>query len=256
MGGAGPASADRFLGWEYDSARGYRLVYSLGSNYSRYGAIPDHTVFFLSYPYTNTICLWSSYYNWHGAIENLCPGYSSSYKYQANRRNVADTANNCWRWDCANGTFMMGGGECVSQAVCTQRGLVWDDNRCTTSSYCAGWTGYNQNAYTLTLKGSCYEYRCRTGGFASATDRSCKNASSVNIANDPVRSKGGSYVHNDANGDGILHTCTSTQYVSGSSGSYSCAEMTVKPESSFDKCWQCQSKAAIVQCVANNTACE
>ena len=252
----GAAAANRFLGYVYDYGfNANRPVYDLGSNYNGYGAVADHTVFFKPFPYTDTICLWTGYYNWHGQTVNLCSGYSTSFMNQSNKTNVAETARGCWRWNCNSGHFMMTGGECVNQSTCQSRNLVWEDNQCKTASFCAGWTGYSSSAYTLTNKiGNCYEFRCQNGGFVSQTNRACRTETPTNVTNVP-EARGGWYVNNnttDAN-RGVLIKCPDNQYVTfGPNNVFLCKDVEYRASSSFNDCWKCTNKPDLIQCVMNN----
>jgi len=338
---AGRAS-NRYLGTVYDYCYGAnRTVYDLGSNYSAYGAVPDHTIFFEPFPYTNTICLWTGYYNWHGRTTSLCSGYSTTYMNQANKTNQCNRSSGCWYWTCNSGYRMETGGNCVinetleqqcarqgltavnnvcmnaqercsymglrwangvcqsAQETCIENGMVWYNNQCMTQGercavqskywinnqclsleqYCAAQnkvirnnqcalpfcngfgsfaTASHMEYSTNSTASTCTEYRCKQGGFTSATNHTCITNKAYNVA-DISTSRNGYYVNNDSDvGNckaGVLCQCPADQYVSKQGNIYACRDLEVRQAPAFNNCWQCTSKPALTSCLMNGSGC-
>ncbi|MDR1826644.1 MAG: hypothetical protein LBQ49_03040 [Rickettsiales bacterium] len=259
----GAHATNRFLEWVFDTVEGNKAVYSLGTNYNAYGAVPDHTIFFKNFPYTDTICLWSTNFTWHGQTVNLCSGYSTAYMNQGNKTNVGNRSNRCWYWTCNSGYSMQSGGQCAEdRAGCINRGMLWENNQCVAPNFCPGWTGYDSSNYTMTGRTSanCFEFRCKNGGFMSQTNRACKTDVQYNqaVANIPA-GRGGWYVNNNRtdNDRGVLLKCGDDMYVTinKATNEYMCGEVERRESASFNNCWKCTSKPELINCIRGSATC-
>lgn len=224
--------------------------FSCDQKNSGYTTVSYGSTLVLPFPYKAKCCDCDGSYDQWMKKPALCSGLSAGItSLPANSTASFDNQKLCWSFMCnkfykLNSTSS--GCEFDSAACLAQDGYKVSNGACMPETWCSGdWKStFNSVAHFTKRVGGCDEYRCYDGGFASAADKTCVNAS-------PDKTCGGSYPGEN----GVITQCPKDKQltkanVGKETETYSCAVSCVAVSNSdMQKCFRCMDADTFKKCV-------